>query len=69
MISGTIEPMGTMLAGQNVEAFYLSIQHLNPLTVGLELRHRSGIHAGSPTDSVRVGPLRSELLPQCGTSR
>ncbi|MFD1407841.1 methionine synthase [Kroppenstedtia eburnea] len=35
MISGTIEPMGTMLAGQNVEAFYLSIQHLNPLTVGL----------------------------------
>lgn len=35
MISGTIEPMGTMLAGQNVESFYLSIQHLNPLTVGL----------------------------------
>jgi 5-methyltetrahydrofolate--homocysteine methyltransferase len=35
LISGTIEPMGTMLAGQNVEAFYLSIQHLNPLTVGL----------------------------------
>lgn len=35
MISGTIEPMGTMLAGQNVEAFYLSIQHLHPITVGL----------------------------------
>ncbi|MFC4077570.1 methionine synthase [Salinithrix halophila] len=35
LISGTIEPMGTMLAGQNVEAFYLSIQHLKPLTVGL----------------------------------
>ncbi|PTX53757.1 methionine synthase (B12-dependent) [Melghirimyces profundicolus] len=35
MISGTIEPMGTMLAGQNVEALYLSIQHLKPLTVGL----------------------------------
>ncbi|SHF13372.1 methionine synthase (B12-dependent) [Seinonella peptonophila] len=35
MISGTIEPMGTMLAGQNIEAFYLSIEHLRPLSVGL----------------------------------
>ncbi|MDR6225728.1 methionine synthase [Desmospora profundinema] len=35
LISGTIEPMGTMLAGQNVEAFYLSIQHLKPISVGL----------------------------------
>ncbi|MCH5585430.1 methionine synthase [Shimazuella sp. AN120528] len=35
IISGTIEPMGTMLAGQNIEAFYLSIEHLNPLAVGL----------------------------------
>ncbi|QKG85849.1 methionine synthase [Kroppenstedtia pulmonis] len=34
-VSGTIEPMGTMLAGQNVESFYLSIRHLNPLIVGL----------------------------------
>ncbi|TCS95818.1 methionine synthase [Hazenella coriacea] len=35
MISGTIEPMGTMLAGQNIEAFYLSIQHLQPIAIGL----------------------------------
>lgn len=28
MISGTIEPTGTMLAGQNVEALYTSIAHL-----------------------------------------
>ncbi|KQL51814.1 MULTISPECIES: methionine synthase [Bacillaceae] len=35
MISGTIEPMGTTLAGQTVEAFYLSIEHLKPLVVGL----------------------------------
>lgn len=34
-ISGTIEPMGTMLAGQNIEAFYLSIEHVNPVAVGL----------------------------------
>ncbi|MBI0391965.1 methionine synthase [Thermoactinomyces sp. CICC 24226] len=35
MISGTIEPMGTMLGGQNIEAFYLSIEHLRPFAVGL----------------------------------
>ncbi|KMK76461.1 methionine synthase [Alkalihalobacillus pseudalcaliphilus] len=35
MISGTIEPMGTTLAGQNIEAFYLSLEHMNPLIVGL----------------------------------
>lgn len=35
MISGTIEPMGTTLAGQNIEAFYISLEHLNPVSVGL----------------------------------
>ncbi|MFQ3544999.1 methionine synthase [Halobacillus rhizosphaerae] len=35
MISGTIEPMGTTLAGQNIEAFYLSLEHMNPAVVGL----------------------------------
>ncbi|MBB6669167.1 methionine synthase [Cohnella nanjingensis] len=35
MISGTIEPMGTTLAGQNIESFYVSLEHLNPVSVGL----------------------------------
>lgn len=35
MISGTIEPMGTTLAGQTIEAFYISIEHIQPLSVGL----------------------------------
>jgi 5-methyltetrahydrofolate--homocysteine methyltransferase len=35
MISGTIEPMGTTLAGQSIEAFYISIEHMNPISVGL----------------------------------
>ncbi|PIC63530.1 methionine synthase [Sporosarcina sp. P13] len=35
MISGTIEPMGTTLAGQSIEAFYISIEHVSPLSVGL----------------------------------
>ncbi|MGE7878614.1 methionine synthase [Peribacillus muralis] len=35
MISGTIEPMGTTLAGQSIEAFYLSVEHMKPVAVGL----------------------------------
>jgi 5-methyltetrahydrofolate--homocysteine methyltransferase len=35
MVSGTIEPMGTMLAGQGVEALYTSLEHLNLFSIGL----------------------------------
>ncbi len=35
MLSCTIEPMGSMLAGQTAEAFYVSIAHAAPLSVGL----------------------------------
>ncbi|MFN2463295.1 MAG: homocysteine S-methyltransferase family protein, partial [Candidatus Dormibacteria bacterium] len=35
LLSGTIEPMGTMLAGQGIEAFYTSVEHASPLSVGL----------------------------------
>jgi len=35
LISATIEPMGTMLAGQGVEALYLAIEHVDPLSIGL----------------------------------
>lgn len=34
-ISGTIEPMGAMLAGQTVEALYASIEHAGMLSIGL----------------------------------
>jgi 5-methyltetrahydrofolate--homocysteine methyltransferase len=35
MVSCTIEPMGTMLAGQGVEAFWTSIAHFDLFSVGL----------------------------------
>jgi 5-methyltetrahydrofolate--homocysteine methyltransferase len=35
MISATIESMGTMLAGQDVEALWASIDHLDLLSIGL----------------------------------
>ncbi len=34
-VSGTIEPMGTMLAGQSVEALVASLEHLDLLYLGL----------------------------------
>src|SRR5882724_3574441 len=35
MISVTIEPMGTMLAGQGVEALYVALEHLDLFSIGL----------------------------------
>ena len=35
MVSGTIEPTGTMLAGQGVEALYVSLEHLDLFSIGL----------------------------------
>lgn len=35
IVSGTIEPMGTTLAGQSIESFYISLEHMNPIAVGL----------------------------------
>ncbi len=34
-IQGTIEPMGTLLAGQDIEALYTSLEHLNLLWIGI----------------------------------
>ncbi|MCD7034929.1 methionine synthase [Metabacillus sp. GX 13764] len=35
MVSGTIEPMGTTLAGQTIDSFYISLEHMKPFSVGL----------------------------------
>ena len=35
MLSATIEPMGTMLAGQTIDAFYASVEHSGMMSVGL----------------------------------
>jgi 5-methyltetrahydrofolate--homocysteine methyltransferase len=35
MVSGTIEPMGTMLGGQAVDALYASLEHLDLFSIGL----------------------------------
>src|SRR6266545_1681355 len=35
LVSGTMEPMGTMLAGQSVDALYASLEHLDLFSIGL----------------------------------
>src|SRR2546422_6919312 len=35
MVSGPMEPMGTMLAGQGVEALYVALEHLDLFSIGL----------------------------------
>ena len=59
MISVTIEPMGTMLAGQDVEAMWASLRHVRPLSFGLNC-------ATGPefmTDHIRtLGQLTSEFV-------
>src|SRR6266536_1932304 len=35
VVSGTIEPMGSMLAGQGVDALYASLEHLRLFAIGL----------------------------------
>ena len=66
MVSGTIEAMGTMLAGQTAEAFATSVMHADLFSLGLNC-------ATGPefmTDHIRSSPRLTEnsrlLLPNAG---
>ncbi len=45
-VSGTIEPMGTMLAGQSVESLAASLEHSGAALPGPQLRHGPRVHDG-----------------------
>ena len=67
MVSGTIQPNGTMLAGQTADAFYVSVAHADLLSFGLELRHRPGIHDRPyPHASTRCLATRISCYPNAG---
>ena len=68
-VSGTIEPMGTMLAGQSVEALATSLEHVDLLYLGPQLRHRSGVHDRPHPLAGGAEPLPGGLRPQCRASR
>jgi 5-methyltetrahydrofolate--homocysteine methyltransferase len=66
IVSGTIEPMGTMLAGQTADAFVVSIAHADLLATGLNC-------ATGPefmTDHIRtiheLSPARVSCYPNAG---
>ncbi len=68
MVSGTIEPMGTMLAGQAADALVASLQHVDLLSVGLNC-------ATGPefmTDHIRtihnMANTRVSCYPNAGTA-
>src|SRR5271156_4319399 len=69
MVSGTIEPMGTMLAGQTADALWSSIARQNLLSIGLNC-------ATGPefmTDHIRtlseIAPTRISCYPNAGLPR
>jgi len=66
ILSCTIEPMGTMLGGQTADAFYVSIEHVRPLAVGLNC----GTGPEFMTDHIRtldaIASTRISCYPNAG---
>ena len=66
MVSGTIETMGTMLAGQTADAFCASIMHADLLSIGLNC----GTGPEFMTDHLRtisdMAPVRVSCYPNAG---
>ena len=72
MVSGTIEPMGTMLAGQTVDAFTRVHRASEPAVHRAELRHRSGLHDGPHPHAERDGADTASpaiRTPGCPTTK
>ena len=66
MVSGTIESIGTMLAGQTADAFCASIAHADLLSIGLNC----GTGPEFMTDHIRtiseMSPVRVSCYPNAG---
>ena len=65
MISVTVtDRSGRTLAGQTIDAFWITIAHARPFSVGPELRAGGGRHAPVPGRPRARGHLLDELLPE-----
>ncbi len=66
ILSCTIEPMGTMLGGQTADAFYVSVEHAQPLAIGLNC----GTGPEFMTDHIRtldgIASTRISCYPNAG---
>jgi 5-methyltetrahydrofolate--homocysteine methyltransferase len=66
MASVTIEPMGTMLAGQDVEALYASIMHAPLLSVGLNCATGPGFMTDHLRSLSALAKTRTSCYPNAG---
>ena len=69
MVSGTIEPMGTMLAGQGVDALHASLEHLGLFCDRAQLRYRSRVHDRSPAHARGLATGLVSVYPNAGPAR
>ena len=66
MVSGTIEAMGTMLAGQTVEAFATSIMHADLLSVGLNCATGPEFMTDRIRSLAELAETRVSCIPNAG---
>lgn len=65
-ISGTIEPMGTMLAGQSIEALQASVAHLDLLYIGLNCATGPEFMTDPVRSLAKLSPFRVSCVPNAG---
>ncbi|MBI3544725.1 MAG: homocysteine S-methyltransferase family protein, partial [Deltaproteobacteria bacterium] len=65
-VSGTIEPMGTMLAGQSVEALYTSLMHRDLLYIGLNCATGPEFMTDHIRSLARLSKFRVACVPNAG---
>ncbi|MBV9743072.1 MAG: methionine synthase, partial [Acidobacteriia bacterium] len=66
MVSGTIEPTGTMLAGQTAEAFCASIMHAGLLSIGLNCATGPEFMTDHLRTLAAMAPVRISCHPNAG---
>jgi 5-methyltetrahydrofolate--homocysteine methyltransferase len=65
-VSGTIEPMGTMLAGQSVEALLASLSHLDLLYIGLNCATGPEFMTDHIRSLAKLSKFRVACVPNAG---
>lgn len=65
-ISVTIESSGTMLAGQGIEALYVSLEHSEPLYIGLNCALGPELMKSYVRDLARISRYPILLMPNAG---
>ena len=65
-LSATIEPMGTMLAGQAIEAFHASIEHMEPLFVGMNCATGPRFMTDHLRTLSEISPFPVSIYPNAG---